>query len=58
MVVSEGKVVEEGKHDELMAKKGAYFNLVTTQVNVDETVDNSKGKKTSFGLILKGLKGH
>ncbi|KAM4608966.1 bile salt export pump [Polymixia lowei] len=29
-VMSQGAVIEKGTHDELMAKKGAYYKLVTT----------------------------
>lgn len=29
-VMSHGVVIEKGTHDELMAKKGAYYKLVTT----------------------------
>ncbi|XP_070831884.1 bile salt export pump [Chaetodon trifascialis] len=29
-VMSQGVVIEQGTHDELMAKKGAYYKLVTT----------------------------
>lgn len=32
MVLDQGAVVEEGSHDQLMEKEGAYYNLVTTQV--------------------------
>lgn len=39
VVVSEGRVIEQGKHDELMQKQGAYYNLVTTQVTADDTVE-------------------
>lgn len=28
---SNGKIVEEGSHQELIAKKGLYYNLVTSQ---------------------------
>jgi len=32
-VLSEGKIVEYGTHDDLLAKKGAYFDLVQLQLN-------------------------
>ncbi|ARV05209.1 antibiotic ABC transporter ATP-binding protein [Polaribacter sp. SA4-10] len=31
LVLKKGKVVEQGKHEELLAKKGEYFKLVTMQ---------------------------
>ncbi|MGJ8762197.1 MAG: ABC transporter ATP-binding protein [Polaribacter sp.] len=31
VVLKKGKIVEQGKHDELLAKKGEYFKLVTMQ---------------------------
>ncbi|KAI0429203.1 ABC transporter [Xylaria sp. FL1042] len=31
VVMSQGAIVESGTHDELIEKKGAYFNLVTAQ---------------------------
>ena len=31
VVMKQGAIVEQGKHDELMAKKGEYFKLVTMQ---------------------------
>jgi hypothetical protein len=39
-VVSEGRVVELGKHDELVAKKGAYYDLIQLQVN-DNPIEQS-----------------
>lgn len=35
-VLSKGIVVELGTHKELMAKKGEYYDLVTTQVTASE----------------------
>uniref|UniRef100_A0A6G1S6F0 Multidrug resistance protein 1 n=1 Tax=Aceria tosichella TaxID=561515 RepID=A0A6G1S6F0_9ACAR len=35
-VMSDGVIVERGRHNELMAKRGEYYNLVTNQVFVDE----------------------
>ncbi|MBT8384592.1 MAG: ATP-binding cassette domain-containing protein [Bacteroidia bacterium] len=31
VVMQEGNIVEQGKHDELLSKKGTYFKLVTMQ---------------------------
>ena len=31
VVLSAGKIVEQGKHDELLSKKGTYYNLVKMQ---------------------------
>ena len=43
MVVEDGKIVEKGRHDELLARKGAYYNLYMRQfVNVED--NNSNGK--------------
>ena len=38
LVVSEGKIVEQGKHEELMRRRGAYYRLYTRQYE-DESVD-------------------
>ncbi len=31
LVMNQGKIIEQGKHDELMAEKGFYFNLYSSQ---------------------------
>jgi ATP-binding cassette subfamily B protein len=31
LVVDDGKIVEQGSHKELIAKKGAYYKLYTKQ---------------------------
>lgn len=35
LVIDKGKIVESGKHDELMAKKGYYYRLYINQFNKD-----------------------
>ncbi len=43
VVLDRGKVVEEGTHDSLMAKEGAYFNLYQAQArNMDVDMDDPK----------------
>lgn len=49
IVLSEGKVVEEGTHDELMALEGSYFNLVNAQVSTDSD-DNFNEEKDNEGI--------
>ena len=34
LVIEEGNIVEQGKHDELIAKKGRYFDLYTYQSRI------------------------
>lgn len=42
LVVKDGKIVERGSHEELLAKKGYYFNLYTRQFQ-EESVENAFG---------------
>ncbi|MPQ58279.1 ABC transporter ATP-binding protein [Duganella sp. FT27W] len=45
VVMDRGVVVEEGAHDELMAKEGAYYRLVQAQArNVDTDLDDRGSK--------------
>ena len=39
-VVQEGKVVEEGKHDDLLAKDGAYAQLIKRQMEAQGKLEN------------------
>ena len=34
VVMNQGKIVEEGKHNELLRKKGYYYHLYTKQINI------------------------
>ncbi|WP_256082097.1 ABC transporter ATP-binding protein [Massilia sp. YIM B04103] len=46
VVMDRGKVVEEGPHDELMAKEGAYYRLYQAQArNVDTDLDDTAKKR-------------
>ncbi|MEK9952684.1 MAG: ABC transporter ATP-binding protein, partial [Curvibacter sp.] len=43
VVLDRGQVVEEGSHDELMARQGAYYNLYQAQArNVDTDMDDAE----------------
>ena len=39
IVLDKGKIIEQGKHDELIALNGSYFNLVKNQLDL-EKIDN------------------
>jgi ATP-binding cassette subfamily B protein len=46
VVMDRGKVVEEGPHDELMAKEGAYYRLYQAQArNVDTDLDDKASSR-------------
>ena len=34
--LQDGAVIEQGTHDELMAKQGLYYELVMNQVNINK----------------------
>lgn len=38
MYVDNGRIIEEGNHDELMSKKGAYYELYMSQYNILKAV--------------------
>jgi ATP-binding cassette subfamily B (MDR/TAP) protein 1 len=46
-VMENGAIVESGRHDELMAKRNEYFNLVTNQVFTDEDSPNRQRSSPS-----------
>jgi subfamily B ATP-binding cassette protein MsbA len=50
-VVVDGRIVEEGKHEELMARKGEYFKLYQMQFN------SGNSKQTSVGFSVKPYTG-
>lgn len=39
LVISGGRIAEQGTHDELMQKKGAYYQLYTTQYQEEQSLD-------------------
>ena len=40
LVVKDGKIVEQGTHKELIAKKGAYYYLYTRQFQEEALVNS------------------
>ncbi len=43
LVLVDGEIVERGKHDELLARRGAYYELYMKQFRTDETVTAPAG---------------
>jgi ABC-type multidrug transport system fused ATPase/permease subunit len=37
LVMDEGRIIEQGRHDDLMAAEGAYFSLYQQQMLEDAT---------------------
>ena len=38
LVLNNGQIIESGKHDQLMAKKGFYYKLYTIQFQKGQTI--------------------
>ncbi|EAQ91288.1 hypothetical protein CHGG_03223 [Chaetomium globosum CBS 148.51] len=57
VVMSQGQIVEQGTHDELLEKRGAYFNLVTAQaiaaVNEMTVEEEEALEKVESALLRK-----
>lgn len=51
-MVSQGKVVEEGTHDQLMDLKGEYYHLVTAQVSSDDSVTDSTAGLYTLKMVV------
>lgn len=51
-VVQEGAIVESGKHAELMALNGAYHQLVTVQMLIEEDGENVDEDETQDGKSI------
>lgn len=60
VVMSQGRIVEQGMHDELLEKKGAYFNLVeaqriaaATQQTEVEDDESAEGSDTKIEALVR-----
>ena len=47
LVMNHGDIVEQGTHEELLAKNGFYADLYNSQFDEDEAVWNSKNNKVN-----------
>ena len=56
LVMNHGDIVEQGTHEELLAKNGFYADLYNSQFDEDEAVWNSKNnkvnKRRNRGIII------
>ncbi len=57
LVINDGKLIERGKHDELLAKKGFYYNLYMSQFRRDpqfsEAISGNGHKKAEGALATE-----
>ncbi|RZC33786.1 multidrug resistance protein 1, partial [Asbolus verrucosus] len=56
VVISKGKVVEQGTHKELMALKNEYYNLVTTQVAGSESLGKTDDEEDKKNIEFEDLR--
>ena len=47
LVISEGRIVERGRHDELVERNGTYADLYRTQFQAQESLDLETGATTN-----------
>jgi ATP-binding cassette subfamily B (MDR/TAP) protein 1 len=53
VVMSHGRIVEQGTHDELLEKRGAYFNLVNAQAIATVNEEEDEEAEDEVELIRK-----
>jgi ABC-type multidrug transport system fused ATPase/permease subunit len=41
LVIDDGEIIERGKHDELLGKKGFYYNLYMSQFKKQEEIEQA-----------------
>ncbi len=37
-VLEGGNIIESGKHEELLSKKGKYYNFFTSKIQIEELI--------------------
>mgnify|MGYP001104457815 CR=1 FL=1 len=57
LVIEDGQIVERGKHDELLAKRGAYYNLYMRQFVGEETPQPAPGNNGRHPEAAPGAAG-
>jgi subfamily B ATP-binding cassette protein MsbA len=57
LVVEAGKIVERGKHEELLALKGRYFDLYTRQHGLEENLFLAPGEGDTVEESAGGRRG-
>jgi ATP-binding cassette subfamily B protein len=49
LVLDQGRIIERGKHEELLANKGFYYNLYMSQFRGEAELPQSRGVAGSDG---------
>jgi ATP-binding cassette subfamily B protein len=53
-VMDEGKIVEQGTHDELVAKRGMYFRMAKHQLKLEDNENLATG---GAPMVTDGIRG-
>jgi hypothetical protein len=55
MMLKDGEIIERGTHNELLAQRGAYYDLYMSQFRVQESMFNGDAPSPAAGPLVPSL---